>query len=203
MLVAVTCWLRHNPHDHELQSRFCRIFPDSCGEMGMSCITACNISFSTLKIPPRYHQVMSFLQTEGFSFLPHLCTAEIPHQPYRVVCRAMGKNKCFLCSSSGLFPVQLSRRLMCLLGCFYLHNFSHSLTDSSRQFSPVKMVSFVTLTRWKPWGYTGCTGGKTDTDLTSQRHFTVKIPQIFHSYPVCPWRRASCCLLKVISPCYH
>lgn len=145
---------------------------------------------------------MSFLQTEGSSLPPHLCTAEIPHQQYRVVCWAVGKNKCVLCSSSGLFPVQLSPRLMCLLGCFYLHNFSHSLADSFRQFGPVKMVSFVTLTRWKPWGHTGCTGGK-QTDLTSQRHFTAKIPQIFHSYPACLWRRASCCLLKVIRPCYH
>lgn len=171
--------------------------------MGMSCITACNINFSTLKIPLHYHQVMNFLQAEESSFLPHLCTAEIPHQQYWVVCRAVGENKCFLCSSSGLFPVQLSPRLMCLLRCFYLHNFSHSFTDSSRQFGPVKMVSFVTLTRWKPWGHTGCAGGKPDTDLTSQRYFTVKIPQIFHSYPVCLQRRASCCLLKVISPCYH
>lgn len=201
MLAALTCWLWHDPHDH---SRFyTRIFPNSSAHLGMGCITACNTSFSTLKIPPHYHQVMSFLQTEESSFLPHWCTAEIPHQQYGLVCRAVGKNKCFLCSSSGLFPVQLSPRLMCLLGWFYLHNFSHSLADSCRQFGPVKVVSFFTLMGWKPWGHTGCTGWKTDTDLTSQRYFTVKIPQIFHSYPVCLWKRASCFLLKVISPCYH
>lgn len=128
----------------------------------MNYITAWNISFSTLKVPPHYNQAMSSLQTKESSFPPRLCTAEIPHQQYRVVCRAMGKNKCCLCSSSGLFPVQLSPRLMCLLGWFYLHNFSHSLADSSRQFGPVKVVPFVTLTRWKPWGHTGCTGGKPD-----------------------------------------
>lgn len=204
MVVALTCWFRHDPHDHYLQNRFyTRIFLDSCGHMGMSCIKDWNISFSTLKTPLRYHQVMIFPQTEESSFAPHLCAAEIPHRQYGVVCRAVGENKCFLCSSSGLFPVQLSLRLMCLLGCFYLHNFSHSFADSSRQFGPVKMLSFVTLKRWKPWGHTGCTGGEIDTDLTSQRYFTVEIPQIFHSYPVCLRRRASCCLLKVISPCYH
>lgn len=52
--VALTCRLGHDPHQ---QNRLkTRIFPDSCGRVGMSCIALWNISFATLKIPLHYHR---------------------------------------------------------------------------------------------------------------------------------------------------
>lgn len=149
--IALTCRLRHDSHDQWQRNRLqTKIFPDSYGHMGMSWIALWNISFTTLKVSLHYRQVMSFLQTEESSFLTHLSTTKMPYQQYNNICTVMGKIKCFLCSSGGSFPVQLSPSFMCLLGHFYLHKVSH----------PVKVVLFVPLTRWKPWGRTGCTGGK-------------------------------------------
>lgn len=70
MLVALTCMT--------LMTTTCKAGSTPGYSQIHVVITACNISFSTLKIHPHYHQVMSFLQTEEFSFLPHLCTAETP-----------------------------------------------------------------------------------------------------------------------------
>lgn len=151
LLVALTCRLHHDSHDQCQQNRSKpKIFPGSYGHTDMSCIALQNISFTTLKICLHSLQVMSFLQTEESSFLTHLSTSKMPHRQHSDTCMAMGKIKCFLCSSGGSFPVQLSPRFLCLFGCLYLHKVSHSSANSSRHFGPVKVVLFVLLTRWKP-----------------------------------------------------
>lgn len=110
------------------------------------------------KNPLHYHQVMIFVQTEESSFLTHLHTTKMPHWQYRVICMAMGKIKCFLCSSGGLFPVQLSPGFMCLLGRFCLHKYSFA--DSSSPFGSEKVVLLfcyldgsleVVLVYWGRW----------------------------------------------------